>query len=94
MLTITKNVALPVTAKRAYKRKLSPSAVEISETLAQCEIGDSFTIAGKPRSLALVAGKMAKKIGVAIRTAPEGEDHARIWRVQPKPVAAPVEVTV
>lgn len=88
MATIQKGVALPATQKRAYKHKLSPTAAEIQNTLAECEIGDSFAISGKPRSIALVAGKMAKKLGVAIRTAPESDSVARIWRIAPKPVAA------
>lgn len=87
MATISKGVPLPATTKRAYKRKLSPLATEVQNTLAECEIGDSFVVAGKPRSLALVAGKLAKKLGVAIRTAAEG-DGARIWRIAPKAVAA------
>lgn len=85
MATISKGIALPATTKRTYARKLSPVAQEIVDTLAECEIGDSFAISGKARSVALVAGKMAKKLGVAIRTAPEGETGARIWRIAPKP---------
>ena len=87
MATIDKGIPVPTSPKRAYKRKLSPLSQEVKDALMTCDVGDSFAVAGKMRSVALVAGKIAKRLAVAIRTAQDG-DKVRIWRVQPKAAVA------
>lgn len=81
MTTIDKGIPLPTTA--AKKRTLSPLAQEIYDTLGGCEVGDSFTVATDYKRAALVGGRMAARLGYAIKTAPEG-DAARVWRIEPK----------
>lgn len=84
MAVIEKNISIPTTSK-APSRKLSALAQEIYDTLGGCEIGDSFVVPGEYKRVAMVAGRMASRLGYGIK-AGVGNDGGttRIWRIEPK----------
>ena len=84
MAVIEKNVSLPTTRKTP-SRKLSALAQEIYDTLGGCEIGDSFVVPGDYKRVALVAGRMASRLGYGIKAGVGTEGGTtRLWRVEPK----------
>lgn len=84
MAIIEKGVALPVTNRVAVNHKLSPLAEEILEALKLADVSDSFVVAGEYKRVALIAGRMAARVGCGIKTATEAEGQTRIWKIEAK----------
>jgi len=84
MAVIEKGVALPTPTKTAVVRKLSPLADEILATLKLADIGDSFVVPGEYKRTALIAGRMAARVGCGIKSAFEATGHTRLWKIEAK----------
>jgi hypothetical protein len=88
MAIIETNIPLPAVKRAAVKRKLSPLAQELLDTLTACKDGDSFVVPGDYRAVATVAGRMGKRLGCSIRTTTETTGSTRVWRIAAKPAKA------
>jgi hypothetical protein len=91
MATIETGIPVPTKPKAKYnpekakaarlKKGLKPEAQEISDAVnAFTADGESFTVTGSYRKVAMLAGRFAKVRGFSVTAAQEGS-LVRVWRV-------------
>lgn len=81
-IIIETNIPLPVRKAVYVKKPISARAQEILDTLQACKDGDSFLVDGADsRTIASVAGRMAKRLGCSIKSAGVTGDQTRVWRI-------------
>lgn len=78
MLTIEKNVPMP--AMRGAR--LNPLNRQILSSMHEMEVGDSFTVDGNARHIAVFVSKHAKRIGRKFTTSKAEEGKVRVWRCE------------
>jgi len=78
MLTIEKNIPMP-TMRGA---RLNPVNALILNSMNTMDVGDSFTVEGNARHIAVFVSKHAKKIGRKFTTSKADEGKVRVWRCE------------